>query len=284
MINSELNDTQLRVIQNATKHGMLEELRPYLSLDESGKPHLSGRHLEYLYKFGIKHKVVPENLCLALTKLNSKNKPIFKADYLFWIFRTYLLNVEVDYLVKLDDKGKPSTKIEDIHSVYSENAKQIILRKTNNDIDFLSDYMKLTHCPYFNEIALEFVINNVPNRIRGNQIDDHINYFDALDLGTSCYMSLEYLKYSLKKDISGKPVFSPLQVQQIYLSGHFKVDLETIANPMNTWEQMCRINELAEKNLSSELGADFLTWYGQSWKNGEEEIPWMIALLKNNQK
>lgn len=75
-------------------------------------------------------------------------------------------------------------------------------------------------------------------------------------------MSLEYLKYSLKKDISGKPVFSPLQIQQIYLSGHFKVDLETIANPINTWEQMYRINKLAKKNLNSELGSDFLAWYG----------------------
>lgn len=48
----------------------------------------------------------------------------------------------------------------------------------------------------------------------------------------------------------------------IYRTGHFKVDLETIANPINTWEQMCRINELAKKNLNSELGSDFLAWYG----------------------
>ena len=284
MTTNELNDTQLKIIRNATKNGLLEQLRPYLSIDESGKLHLPGRHLELVYDFGIKHKIVPENLCLALTKLSPNNKPIFKADYLYWIFRIYLLNIEVDYLLKLDDKGKPLIKIEDIHKLYSGNVDRIILRKTNNDLEFFNDYIKLTHCPYFNEIALDFVVDNVPNRIRGNQIDDHINYFDALELGTSCYMSLDYLKYSLKKEKSGGPVFSPLQVQQIILSGHFKVDLETIANPINTWEQMCRINELAEKKLNSELGSDFLTWYGQSWKNGEEEMPWMIALLKHNLK
>lgn len=68
----------------------------------------------------------------------------------------------------------------------------------------------------------------------------------------------------------------------IYRTGHFKVDLETIANPINTWEQMCRINELAEKNLNSELGLDFLAWYGQNWKTGNEETPWMIELLKRS--
>lgn len=274
-----LNNTQLSIIQDATKNGLLENLEPYLSSDENGKLHLSGRHLSLIYYYVIKYSIIPEDLCLELSKLNAKNKPIFKADYLSWVFRLSLIDENVTGFIRLDNKDKPITSIEAIISAYNESTKKLILNNIKNEA-FLSDYLMLTHCPYFNEVALKYVISNVPNRLRGSNEDDYINYFDALDLGFSCNIPLDYLEVALQKDMKGSPLFSPLQVQQIWLSGHYKVNLEFISNPKHTWEQMSKINTLAEERLADDLQTGFLIWYGQSWKTGKEETPWMIELLK----
>ena len=279
MNTSLLNNTQLSIIQDATKNGLLKNLEPFLSADENGKLHLSGRHLDLVYNYGIKYSLVPHDLCLELSKLNSKNKPIFKADYLFWIFRLFLIDENVEEFFILDAKDKPITTIDAIISVYNDSVEKLILSNINNE-ELLSDYMMLTQCSYFNESALKYVISNLPNRSRGFSADDYINYFDALELGTSCNMSIEYLEVSLKKDINGNPIFSPLQVQQIWLSGHFKVDIEVIANPKYTWEEMSEINSSAEKKLANELKSDFLIWFGQSWKHGIDDIPWMVSVHK----
>jgi hypothetical protein len=83
MNTNNFNKTQLSIYNNAVKNGLLEELKKYLMIDDSGKLFLSGRHLDLVYQYGLKYKLIDEQTIDKIFILNSKNKPIYNADYAF---------------------------------------------------------------------------------------------------------------------------------------------------------------------------------------------------------
>lgn len=279
MSSNLMNNTQLAIYENALKNNLDQELEKYLIYD-SDKLIYSGKHLDLIYRFGIKYKLLSQDDLDKILKLNSKNKPLFSADYVKMLFRLLLIDCNIDPYLALDDKFRSLHATEDLYTKHNELSEGLIKKYLPINSPFFADYLMLTQCPYFNESAIKYVSQNVPNLLRGNNLDNHINYFDALDLRISCEMPIEYFEFSLIKDSKNKPIFSPLQVQQIYLSGHFKVDLNVIANPKNSFAVMSQINQEAEKKLEYEIHSGFLNWFGLEWLNKKEDVPWMISVLR----
>lgn len=283
MNTNNFNKTQLSIYDNAVKNGLVEKLKKYFMIDDSGKLCLSGRHLDLVYRYGVKYMLIDEQTIDKIFILNSKNKPVFNADYAFNLICLSLINENIESFLEIDEKQKPKVEQCEVSSKYFEVSKKIIEKYIPVESPFFEDYLKLTQSPYFNEAAVMYVFENVPNVLRGTDIENYINYFDALDLAISASMPIEYLEASLRKDKQGKTLFSPLQVQQIWLSGHYKVDLDVIANPKNSLKKMSEINQKAEKKIVDHPVPGFLYWFGREWQTGIEDVPWMITLFKKEQ-